>query len=71
MLPGARLMSQRCCIECRQFDREAVRNEEASIVRCFEPRKKDGLWNNLVRAGQPACKFFAPAFQTPLKEPTT
>ena len=66
-----RPMNQRCCIECRQFDREAVRNEEASIVRCFEPRKKDGLWNHLVRAGQPACKFFIPAFQTPQKETTT
>lgn len=51
-------MNQRCCIECRQFDRAAIRVEERSLVRCLDTRNNEGVWSKLVRAGMPACRHF-------------
>jgi hypothetical protein len=61
-------ISQRACIECRHFDRETKRSEERTLVRCFEERNKDGIWNRLVRAGQPACKHFVAHHQPTAQE---
>ena len=52
-------MNQRCCIECREFDHATPRDEERSLVRCLAPANREGIWNKLVRAGQPACPHFA------------
>lgn len=47
------------CIDCKSFDREAERREDASLVRCLDQRNRDGVWFRLVTAGTAACRHLA------------
>lgn len=52
------------CGVCRDFEHDAPRKEPASLVRCMLEDNWEGIWFQLVKYGQLACRAFRLAGQS-------